>query len=224
MNIPSSSTIVIADSQFTSPPSSRQAEIIIRKKAITYPDKVLVEGLKNRDINVIKYLYKKFYREIFVMVSSNSGSKMDAEDIFHDALIILYQKISQDNLKFSCSFNTYLFSVCRHLWLQKLNKKLKMCELTPSAEQDVWEDGHDLKEHLKESEKYSLFCQHFCKLSPDEQKVLKLYMNKTPAREIAEIMGYKSDKYAKFRKYLCKEKLKNSIMNDPRFQQIYQSS
>jgi hypothetical protein len=40
-------------------------------------------------------------------------------------------------------------------------------------------------------------------------------MNKVPLREIAEIMGFKTEKYAKTRKFMCKEKLKNAIISDP---------
>jgi hypothetical protein len=38
--------------------------------------------------------------------------------------------------------------------------------------------------------------------------------------EIMKIMGYKSIKYAKTRKFLCKEKLKKRIKNDPRSQKF----
>jgi DNA-directed RNA polymerase specialized sigma24 family protein len=69
----------------------------------------------------------------------------------------------------------------------------------------------------EEQEKYRLFQQHFLKLSPDCQKVLRLFMGKTSLREIADIMGFKTEKYAKTRKFMCKEKLKNSIINDPFF-------
>ena len=69
----------------------------------------------------------------------------------------------------------------------------------------------------EEQEKYRLFQQHFFRLSEDCQKVLKLFMSKTSLKEIADIMGFKTEKYAKTRKFMCKEKLKNSIVNDPSF-------
>jgi RNA polymerase sigma factor (sigma-70 family) len=180
--------------------------------------------VKARDVFVIRYLYKKFYNEISYMVTSNSGSKMDAEDLFQDALVVLYQKISRENLYLTCSFNTYLYSVCRHLWLQKLNRREFKYEFKEIAEIDKFEDDLDFEEQTEESEKYKLFQQHFLRLSQDEQKVLRLYMSKTPAKEAASIMGYKSDKYAKFRKYVCKEKLKNAIISDPQFQKFCQSA
>jgi hypothetical protein len=42
-------------------------------------------------------------------------------------------------------------------------------------------------------------------------------MKDVSLRDIASIMGYKTEKYAKTRKYLCKEELKRRIATDPRY-------
>jgi hypothetical protein len=46
--------------------------------------------------------------------------------------------------------------------------------------------------------------------------VLKLFIKKMPIREIAGIMGFKTENYARTRKYLCKQDLKKRVSNDPR--------
>ena len=45
-------------------------------------------------------------------------------------------------------------------------------------------------------------------------------MKKMSLKEIAEEMGFKTEKYAKTRKYLCKEELKKRIINDPKCQKF----
>jgi hypothetical protein len=47
-----------------------------------------------------------------------------------------------------------------------------------------------------------------------------LFMKKVSLREIAAEMGFKTEKYAKTRKYLCKEELKKRIINDPNCQKF----
>ena len=85
------------------------------------------------------------------------------------------------------------------------------------------EDLSELQENLyleqpeEEQDKYRLFQQHFLRLSEDCKKILQLFLAKTSLKEIAEIMGFKTEKYAKTRKFMCKEKLKNAIINDPNF-------
>jgi hypothetical protein len=71
--------------------------------------------------------------------------------------------------------------------------------------------------HMVENEKIKIYQKHFLSLGDDCQKVLRLFLRKISLREIAEIMGYKTEKYAKTRKYECKEELKNRILNDPNY-------
>ena len=61
-----------------------------------------------------------------------------------------------------------------------------------------------------------LYHLHFLTLPEECQKLLMYFINKTPLKAIARIMGFKDTRYAKQRKYLCKNMLRKRIMNDPR--------
>lgn len=207
----------------SSVPYEQTNKVLTCRSKLIYTDEAIIAGLKARDTEIIKYVYQKLYNQIKFLVTSNSGTQMDAEDVFQDALFLLYQKISTQTLKLTSSFSTYLYAICRHLWLQKLSRNKINYEYKEAVNLDEWQDKNTIDEQTEEYEKYKLFQQHFLKLKQNDQKVLKLFMSKISLKEIAHIMGYKSDKYAKVRKYICKEKLKNSILNDPRYQEIYQN-
>jgi hypothetical protein len=49
---------------------------------------------------------------------------------------------------------------------------------------------------------------------------LQLYFDKVPLKNIAQIMGFKSEKYAKKRKFKCKEYLIKSIKQDLEYNKI----
>jgi hypothetical protein len=49
---------------------------------------------------------------------------------------------------------------------------------------------------------------------------LQLFFDKVSLKEIADIMGYKTEKYAKTRKYKCKELLVSRIKQDAEFKKI----
>ena len=203
--------------------NSKKCEKISNKGPCSfYSDEAIIEGLKARDICVVKYVYKKYFNLIRYMVTSNSGNEMDAEDLFQDAMVVLYQNISKQNLNLTSSLNTYLYSICWHLWLQRLNKRDVKFEFKVTTEMNIIEQEEDFEEILEESDKYRLFQRHFSELSLNDQKVLKLYLSKTTMKVLANIMGFKSANYAKVRKYVCKEKLKNLIVRDPQFKEYYQ--
>lgn len=182
-----------------------------------YTDDAIIDGLKKRDNGIIRYVYKEYYPTIKFLITTNSGTETDAEDVFQDALVVLYRKIARENLILTSSFKTFLYSICRNLWLQRLDRRVFSNEFLEMEDLSEVHDHFLLEEPEEEQEKYRLFQQHFLRLSLDCQKVLRLFMGKTSLKEIADIMGFKTEKYAKTRKFMCKEKLKNSIINDPLF-------
>ncbi|MCD6658854.1 MAG: sigma-70 family RNA polymerase sigma factor [Lentimicrobium sp.] len=183
---------------------------------IHYSDEAIIEGLRLRSDYIIKYMYQEMFPMIRYLVVKNSGNDEDAEDVFQDGLIIVFKKIRDQQLELTSSFRTYIYSVCRNIWLQKLNKRKQFAREFSDVETFI--DLPDKVDQFQEEEmeKYRLYQQHFLTLGEDCQKVLLLFMKKLSLKDIAAEMGYKTEKYAKTRKYLCKEELKKRIINDPK--------
>ncbi|RLD50430.1 MAG: hypothetical protein DRJ05_19625 [Bacteroidetes bacterium] len=178
-----------------------------------YNDEAIIEGIRSKDHEKIRFLYRNYFESIR-LIFKNSGNAEDAEDVFQDALVVIYKKITNNELKLSCSLKTFMYAVCRNLWLQKLQKKEYKSESFVDVE-DESREPFELDENFAEHEKYNLYQKHFMKLSGDCQKVLRLFLKKVSLKEIAKIMGFSSVDYTKTRKYLCKKNLKERILNDP---------
>jgi len=188
---------------------------------IHYSDEAILEGLRLRSDYIINFIYKEFFPLIRFLVTENGGLDEDAEDIFQDGIIILYSKISLNQLILTSSFKTYMYSVCRNLWLQKLNKRKAIFDKLTDVEDFIDLPEEALQEaNIRETEIHRIIQIHFLSLPEDCQKVLKLFIKNIPLREIAGIMGYKTENYAKTRKYLCKQDLKKRIADDPRSQKF----
>jgi DNA-directed RNA polymerase specialized sigma24 family protein len=98
------------------------------------------------------------------------------------------------------------------LWLQKLNKRKAIFERLTDVEEYIdIPDDMQKEGTIEETEMHRIIQIHFLSLQEDCQKVLRLFVKNIPLREIALIMGFKTEKYAKTRKYLCKEELKRRI-------------
>ncbi len=188
---------------------------------IHYSDEAIQEGLRLRSDYIINFIYKEYFPLIRFLVTENGGSGEDAEDVFQDGIIIIYNKISLNQLKLTSSFKTYMYSVCRNLWLQKLNKRKAIFDKLTDVEEYIDLPKDMLQEaSLEEAELHRIIQIHFLSLADDCQKLLRLFTKNIPLREIASMLGYKTEKYAKTRKYLCKEELKKRIASDPRSQKI----
>jgi RNA polymerase sigma factor (sigma-70 family) len=189
---------------------------------IVYSDEQILKGILRHDSLILQYVYKQYYYKINYFVKKNQGSEDDASDIFQEAIIVIYRKLKENDLIFeTSSFAGYLFSVCRFLWLKQLEKrrieKEKLNESLPFQE-DLYDDN--LVEVVEKNERYGLYQKHFATLSTDCQKLMQLFFEKVPLKEIAKVMGYKGEKYAKTRKYKCKELLIRRIKQDTEFKKI----
>ena len=184
---------------------------------IHYSDEAIVEGLRLRSDYIINFIYREYFPLIKFLITENGGSEEDAEDIFQDGIIIIYNKINLNQLILTSSFKTFLYSVCRNLWLQKLNKRKAIFDRLSDVEEYLEVPDVVLTDATyTEMELHRIIQLHFLSLTEDCQKVLRLFTKNVSIREIAEIMGFKTENYAKTRKYLCKEELKKRIANDPR--------
>ena len=187
-----------------------------------YSDEQILKGILRHDNLILQYIYKQFYYKVNLFIKKNSGNEEDANDIFQEAIIIIYRKLKENDLIIeTSSFQGYLYSVCRFLWLKQLEKRRiereRLNDTLPFIE-DIYDEN--LEELVEKNERYGLYQKHFKTLGTDCQKLLQLFFEKVPLSEIARIMGYKGENYAKKRKFKCKELLISRIKQDTKFKKI----
>lgn len=189
------------------------------QQMIHYTVEAVIKGLRTNDSEVLNFIYRKYFPEIRFFVIKNSGSDEDAQDVFQEAIIIIYKKLRDGVLDLNCSFKTYLYSVCRIVWLKQLEKrKIKKSGFSDNQVFVDLQEGVD--EMAEEQERFKLYQKHFQTLHIDCQTILKLFLEKVPLKEIAGRMNIKSEKYLKKRKFQCKEILVKRIQNDPNFKRL----
>ncbi len=183
---------------------------------VNYTKEELLNGILKNDNLVLQYIYKSYFYKVNFYIRKNSGNDDDAHDIFQEAIIVIYRKLKDNKLQITgCTLETYLFAVCKMLWLKQLeSRRNEQLDFYDNQEQFEDVDTEDLQEVIEKNERYKLYQKHFKNLGKDCQKILQLYFDKVPLRQVAQIMGYKSEMYAKKRKYKCKEYLVKSIKQD----------
>ncbi len=189
-----------------------------------FSDEQILKGILRHDNLVLSYIYKQYFYKVNAFIRKNSGSDDDVSDIFQEAIIVIYRKLKENDLLFeNRSFETYLFSVCRLLWLKSLRnirtEKEKINESLPFTE-EVYDD--DLNNVIEKNERYLLYQKHFRNISTDCQKILQMFFDKVPIREITRVMGFKSEKYVKSRKFKCKELLIERIKQDTEYKKLFE--
>jgi len=177
-------------------------------------NKSILESLKSMRSDIINSIYQECYPTIKYMISSNSGSTSDAQDIFQDALLLVITKARNNDLELSCSIKTYMYSVCFNMWQKQLIRKSREVSLNDSFDIPDHHD-HDHDQKLLEDKLFDIYQLNFNMLSLEYQKILNMYLSRYSMTRITREMGYKNENYAKVKKYMCKEQLKKNILSDP---------
>lgn len=181
-------------------------------------NKNIIRGIRKRDAAVIRYLYKTCYPDIRKLILANKGTAEDAQDLFQDALLLIYQKIVNLGITLNCEFGTYLYSCCRLMWLKELEERRNM------GQNYEYTDTHSggISEEIStfEAVKMSIYKRHFDELGKECQDVLKMYYDNVPMEEICTRMGFQSIEAAKEKKYRCKKSLMTKIYNNPAYKKL----
>ncbi|GAB5398443.1 MAG: hypothetical protein Aureis2KO_00280 [Aureisphaera sp.] len=143
---------------------------------------------------------------------SHNGSKAEAEDIFHNALVTLFVKLKNKELQIQ-SFDSYLFTICRNLWRRECSKnRVTNIDSIPLVDESV-----DLAKFSLEQNQWDLYREKFSELSENCRKLLGMTFKKVAYKEIVAFFSYASETVARQRVFKCKSRLVQLIKRDPRY-------
>ena len=177
-----------------------------------------MRGILEGDPKIVSQFYSDNLPKVTRYIAKNSGDAADAQDIFQDAMILVYQKLNNRSLQLNCTLGTYVFAVCRNLWMNALRKKRKM--VLNDTIMEISKDTNDsIIESLFQIEKKLLYQKHFANLGQQCKIVLKHFFDGTSMQNISKLMGY-SEGYTRKKKFECKKKLLVMIEKDPLFNEL----
>ena len=187
----------------------RPKSVDIERKTKDKNEKI-INGILSGDQQVFNDLYEYEFPKVVRLITLNSGNVDSAKDIFQDGLITFMEKLYKNEIDLTCSVSTYLYSICRNLWMEQLRKD-KMSEsfndyynylefdfpihgneTTP----DLYEDVNKVIDSMGNPCKQLLECYYYKKLSWEK---------------IAQMLDYSNAASARNQKYKCLERIRNSI-------------
>ena len=171
-------------------------------------DQLLLRGLAGNDKGAVEAIYRENYTMIQSFILNNSGSVDEARDIFQEAMVVLYEKSVDTSFSLNCKIRTYVYSVCRRLWLKRLQQLNKYSTQIDGTEEFVSVE-EEIGEHEKINEDFILMEHALGKIGEPCKSLLDAYyLKKKSMQEIAEEFGYTNADNAKTQKYKCLVRLK----------------
>jgi RNA polymerase sigma factor (sigma-70 family) len=183
-------------------------EIRINTLKAELNEQALLKGLAQNDSKAVETLYKSHFTMIQHYVENNNGSFDDARDIFQEAMIALYEKVQLDSFVLTCQIKTYLFSICKHLWLKRLQQMGKYSSPLSAHEESISVEM-DMGQIEKKDAAFAIMDRSLNSLGEPCKSLLEgYYLNKKGMQELANQFGYTNADNAKNQKYKCLMRLK----------------
>jgi RNA polymerase sigma factor (sigma-70 family) len=174
-------------------------------------DARILDGIRRGDESALVRLYNTHRRPITTLVLRNNGTNDDADDIFQEALVILWERVRAGNYEHTAALGTFLFATARNLWLRRLARARREQPLDPASESTSTNDPSPLEELIEDERTMSIRNTLAILGEPCRSLLVLFYWEEASMDEIARRLGLANAATAKSKKYQCKEQLKRLI-------------
>jgi len=171
-------------------------------------DREVVLGILNNSDDALNKLYIGYFPMILQFILNNNGNEDDAKDVYQEGIIVLYNKIKSGDFELSSKLKTYIYSVCRRIWLKKLAQQSKKTNNISDFE-DVISTDVDVEDHEQKEEQFAKMQSALVHLGePCKTIIQDFYIHNLSMQDISEKFGYTNTDNAKTQKYKCLQRLK----------------
>ena len=166
----------------------------------------LSQGLLADRERALTRLYRQAFPAVRRLVQRQGGDEADAQDVFQDALVILYEQATGGTLTLTAAPGTYLVSTARNLWRHELRRRARLPHeplpddpaAQPTPPEPAAEPDFAVLDYV---ERLGAKCRNM---------LLSFYYFQQPLTQIAAAHGYRSVRSATVQKFKCLERLRES--------------
>ena len=165
--------------------------------------RILSESRQQMKNDAYERLFRRYFNEAKLYVTSLCRSETLAEDIVSESFVKAFSLIDEEKE----SFKFWLFKVCRNAYFDYLRKARRLT----AVRDNMADDGADLAERLIEDEEYRALYRAIALLKDNYREVIQLYyFDELSVSEIADITE-QSVQNVKVQMYRARNKLKEIL-------------
>src|ERR1700730_11259787 len=98
------------------------------KNGLQFNDTELVNALRRNEHTdyAIKFLYGEYFESLSSLITFNSGTPEDAQDIFQEVVVSFIELVRNNKFREEATVKTFLYALTRNTWLNELKKRGRM--------------------------------------------------------------------------------------------------
>lgn len=171
----------------------------------------LYRRLEDGDMAALTTLYHENRTAIHSLVRKNGGGPPDADDILHEALIVLWQRVRTGRFELRARMGTFVYATARNLWLRRLARRRKE-QVSDLAGLDMADHSRSPLNEMVDTERSTAVRRCIADLpDPCRSLLIAYYWEELSMNDLAIRFGLANAQTAKSKKYQCKEELRKLI-------------
>ncbi|MBD2713690.1 sigma-70 family RNA polymerase sigma factor [Microvirga sp. STR05] len=180
------------------------------KATASYTDDEFVAAIRRGDDRALAQLYRLHLPMVSHYVLQNSGTEDEAKDVYQEGIMVFYEKVRDGSLELSCQIKTYLYAVCRRLWLKRLTEKTRFGGRLDDHEPYLETGAEaDLLEAEERDRRFATMGEALERLGEPCRSLLEgFYLLDKSMQQLTADFGYTNADNAKNQKYKCLVRLK----------------
>lgn len=195
-------------------------------KSIT-DDNMLCESIRKGGRNrneALRKLYSddRIRNSILKIVRNSGGNKVDAVDVLQEAIILFDRNIREDKYDFKSQVTTYIIGLGKYIWFNQMRKNAKTNYTEDVHTLDGVEDYNPELGYIEEETraKITRLLKKSGKLC---FRLLKMWKESIPLKEIAGKLNFPSYNAARKKKYRCLKKLTGLLQENAHLQEYFKN-
>jgi RNA polymerase sigma factor (sigma-70 family) len=170
----------------------------------------IIQGLIRNNNAAYQHLYNQYYPVTERFILQNNGTTEDAKDIFQETILVLHQKVQQENLHLTAALKTYIYAVSRNLWLKQLRKKRKT-GMRGTDEMDVSAEEKIIEQETRRNLLQKLGNAFYKMTAHCKTLLVSMFVKNKSMATISAENGYKNIHTAQNQKYKCLEQARKEF-------------
>jgi RNA polymerase sigma factor (sigma-70 family) len=187
----------------------------------SHTDQYLIDGLAQNNSLIITEIYKRYSSKMYHWIKQNQGEHEQAQDIFQEAIIDIYRKVTQAPFTLTCPFEAFLFVIVRNKWFSflKNNKQVVVTNNTNDEYPFMGIAEQDAGKIMQYEKQHKLLQEKLEELHDGCKEVLKLSWSGLGMEEVAKQLKV-TYAYIRKKKSICMAKLIESIKSSSQYEQL----
>jgi len=189
----------------------------------SYTDEEFVTAIRRGDDRALAQLYRLHLPMVSHFVLQNSGTEDEAKDVYQEGVMVFYEKVRDGSLELSCQIKTYLYAVCRRLWLKRLAEKSRFGSRLDDHEPYLETGAEaDLAEAEERDRRFALMGEALEQIGEPCKSLLEgFYLLDRSMQQLTADFGYTNADNAKNQKYKCLVRLKKLFFSHYKEEESY---